>query len=427
MKMNADAKRFLLMDQMAQDFAKTDSRQAHKVIYPAALIMLAALMGVFAGHNTWNDIAMYANFHKEWLRHYIPNVTATPSHDTFRRFFCLLEFKHLENLYRSWASKISEEKKSSTTPRHIAIDGKEKRGAKAMSVLKSLVSLTEEIETNDDPKDSATSSNSTEKKDKAYVGFYFTSAYDVNANTSLGQVCIDKKSNEIPADKQLIEELAIGKNDLITIDAIGTQVDIVNAIRAKGADYLLTVKQNQSSLHKAIKSAVGDSIVKGMKRSFEEEYTEVDDKAHGFTVVRTCYLVKDAHRLGIRQGRWKDIKSFGMIKACRTNKKTGERIEDICYFISSLDCSAEEMLRHKRNHWGVENGLHRTLDVEFNEDDDRKRGISAFNFSLIRKMALTVLKNNGDKIPLSAKRKIANWSEEYMIKLMDAFIATYAN
>lgn len=215
---------------------------------------------------------------------------------------------------------------------------------------------------------------------------------------------------------------------MITIDAIGTQVDIAKAIRAKGADYLLVVKQNQANLHKAVKSAVNDSIAKGMKRSFEEKYTEVDDKAHGFTVVRTCYIVRDARRLSMKQQeRWEGLKSFGMIKTCRISKKTGERVEETHYFISSLECSAEEMLHHKRYHWGVENGLHRTLDVEFNEDDDRKRGISALNFSLLRKMVLSILKNNGDKIPLSAKRKVANWNEDYMIKLMDAFIATYAN
>ncbi len=58
-----------------------------------------------------------------------------------------------------------------------------------------------------------------------------------------------------------------------------------------------------------------------------------------------------------------------------------------------------------RNHWAVENNLHWTLDVTFDEDASRKRkGQAPENFNIMLKAALTLLVN--DQTPkLSKKRK----------------------
>ena len=62
--------------------------------------------------------------------------------------------------------------------------------------------------------------------------------------------------------------------------------------------------------------------------------------------------------------------------------------------IISLENDPKRILKFKRKHWGIENGLHWQLDVTFNEDDDRKRKNSAQNYSLIAKMTLNILKNH---------------------------------
>ena len=41
-----------------------------------------------------------------------------------------------------------------------------------------------------------------------------------------------------------------------------------------------------------------------------------------------------------------------------------------CY-ISSLPVNSEALLELVRGHWGIENGLHRTLDIQFREGDGR--------------------------------------------------------
>ena len=98
--------------------------------------------------------------------------------------------------------------------------------------------------------------------------------------------------------------------------------------------------------------------------------------------------------LGSMYRKWAGIKTFGVFNTIRKDKKTGEETKDTQYFITSLEKDATELIMHKRNHWQVENGLHRTLDVEFREDDSKK------------------------KIPIGRKRLMAGWDGDFMEKLI---------
>jgi hypothetical protein len=58
-----------------------------------------------------------------------------------------------------------------------------------------------------------------------------------------------------------------------------------------------------------------------------------------------------------------------------------------------------------RNHRGIENGLHRQLDVTFREDSNREQGRNAAaNLALVRKLALTLLKQHPAKESIACKR-----------------------
>lgn len=70
---------------------------------------------------------------------------------------------------------------------------------------------------------------------------------------SIGQVKIDDKSNEITTIPNWLDLLEI-KGATITIDAIGTQEEIVNKIVNKKSQYVLPDKYNQKKLKKQIKS-----------------------------------------------------------------------------------------------------------------------------------------------------------------------------
>ena len=78
---------------------------------------------------------------------------------------------------------------------------------------------------------------------------YIVSAFIGEIGLSIGQVKVDDKSNEIVAIPNLLDLLKI-EAATITIDAIGTQEEIINKIVNKKGHYVLPVKDNQKELKK---------------------------------------------------------------------------------------------------------------------------------------------------------------------------------
>ncbi|MCL2084617.1 MAG: ISAs1 family transposase [Oscillospiraceae bacterium] len=96
--------------------------------------------------------------------------------------------------------------------------------------------------------------------------------------------------------------------------------------------------------------------------------------------------------------------------------------EETRYFITSLT-NAETFAKAVRAHWGIENSLHWCLDVVFQEDACRTRkDNSAENFSVIRKIALNILKNFPAKMSLRRKRFKCEYDADFMADvLLSAF------
>ena len=105
-----------------------------KIMYPASLIMMPALLGVFANCRSWNEITDFAEARPGFLRNFFLGLKSPPSHDTFRRFFSIVNTDAPENFYRSRAAHMrenpgletleEEEKESYDDQRHVAIDRK---------------------------------------------------------------------------------------------------------------------------------------------------------------------------------------------------------------------------------------------------------------------------------------------------------------
>lgn len=402
---------FMEMDALNKALAETDPRVKGRTTHSAALIMLVSLMGIYARCDTWNTIADYAKYHLPLIKRFLPDVESTPSHDTLRRFFCIVDPKKLESFYRDWAKTMArvyllEEELQPNSFRHIAIDGKTICGAVSPKML---------AEESDSPL-----SNDEAAKYKLHM----VSAYLSEDGITLGQERVSVKHNELEAIPKLINDLSIGEGDVVTIDAMGTHSDIAEAISRKKAKYLLEVKDNQKLLKKQIMETYDSWKYCQNPRRISRCTTR--DEARGFITYRECWACGEPYALGEHRLKWPNIQSYGRIRTERLNKKNGELYEEIHWYISSLPNDAALILKHKRLHWGVENGLHWTLDVSFNEDDDRKKMNSAQNYSILNKMVIAVLKTQKSKNSMNRRRMVLGWDDNAMEKIIHDTITYFA-
>lgn len=411
MKISKTMETFLRHDGMDKVLEKVDFRMKNKTEYPVGLILLCALVGVTMGASSWNDIAYAAGLRRDTLLKYYPGVRNTPSHDTLRRFFSLVSADALEDVYRMWARTLLEahfqrqaSAKDGRSPKerllnplpptgiHVALDGKTNRGAMG--------------------KESTVSG----------ARMHILSAFAVEYGICLGQKRMEEKTGEITNLPVLIGELDLGEGDVVTIDAVGTQTKIARAIVDKGADYILEVKDNHPKLRELIAENIrADMLHKRLRNDEAEEL----DESHGRIVRRRCFVCAERLCLGKAACDWAGLRSYGLIRIERTVKATGETSAENHWFISSLGRDARTIMKYKRAHWGIENSLHWMLDVQYGEDDDRKKLSSAQNFALINKMVMAILKLEETRQTQGRKRMLAAADPVYLEKIINLFIAFF--
>ena len=336
-------------------------------------IIFITISAVVSGADSWNSIVSFGNAKKEWLSQFLELPNGIPSHDTFNRFFAALDPKVFEQCFMEWISSLAKLVKGEV----ISLDGKTIRGAKKYG-SKSVIHL--------------------------------VSAWASENQLVLGQFKVDEKSNEITAIPSLLDVLSL-KGCVITIDAMGCQTKIAKKIIDKKADYMLAVKENQSALLENIT----DSF-RFIKPASTFTQTECD---HGRVETRTCSVINDLDMIE-NQTKWEKLKTIIRIESERYIKASGKTEKEIRYYISSLHSDAKIAGNCIRSHWGIENKLHWHLDVSFNEDQSRKRaGNAAHNFSIINRIALTLLKKDTtSNVGVKIRRLTAAWDTQYLEKIL---------
>lgn len=396
---------------------KVDFRIQGKIMHKASTIMLLALMGAFAGAHTWCQIATYGKAKMELLRQYFPNLKDVPSHDTLRRFFMIVDSTKLEMVYREWARNFqgefmshdesSEEEEQGTykAHRHYSLDGKTIRNAI------------------DPEKLSEESDGRISIEEARHAKLHMVSAYDTEAGISMAQERVNVKENELAAIPKLLNYLDLGKGDIVTIDAMGTHANLAELITSKGADYLFEVKDNQPKLKEHIEMCTEFFLKNKYQTAFYDKAEETLYD-HSMTTKRECYVYKYEGMMRKIKEKWPGMNTFGVIITTRT-KKDGTSVTEKHYYITSLPTDPKLIMKHKREHWKIENALHWHLDVIFNEDKGRKMMNSAQNYSVLTKMALAILKKDKSKMPMTDKRLLAGWNDNFMKSLIDQFISSF--
>ena len=336
-------------------------------------IVFIAIASVLSGCDDWNDMELYGKAKYDWLKNYLELPHGIPSHDTFNRLFAALNPTAFQECFLSWVQSVAQ----LTEGTLVSIDGK-RLCSSGVNANKSIVHL--------------------------------VSAWCEANHLMLAHCKVDDKSNEITAIPTLLEVLEL-KGCIVSIDAMGCQREIAAAILDKEADYILAVKNNQAFLL--------DDIKEAFDQSKEVRYDTKLDMGHGRIEKRSCRIIENAEWICKAQ-KWKGMQTLIEITSQRRDKKTLKQQSEVRYYISSLCSDAACFNSYIREHWGIENSLHWTLDVVFSEDQSRKRaGNAAENFALVTRIALNVLKNDKSvKLSMKNKRHKAGWDNDYLLHLL---------
>jgi len=346
-------------------------------------ILIISLCAVLCGADGWEDIETFGRSNIDWFKSFLALPNGIPHHDTFRRMFERIRPEQFEASFGSWVQSIRVAFKHEV----VGIDGKSMRGSY------------------------------TDGNDKSADMLHIVSAWASKNSLILGQVKTSDKSNEITAIPQLLKHLELS-GCIVTIDAMGCQRKIASAIKKQGADYILSVKENQKGLYNAMDHAFNraDSI------NFESmvfDQHEENDFGHGRIESRECTVLPMMYLHNFKE-KWEGFASLVRIKSQRTDKCTGETSLETSYCISSLPHDAKLMLASKRQHWGIENNVHWVLDVIFNEDHSRVRDrYSAQNLTVLRRLAINMIKREkSSKKSIRQRRMMAGWDRSYLEKIL---------
>ncbi len=242
------------------------------------------------------------------------------------------------------------------------------------------------------------------------------SAWACANGTTLGQVKVGDKSNEITAIPALVKALDLSEC-IVTIDAMGCHKEIVKAIVEKGADYVICLKDNQKRMRQWVSEVFEDIDAPGKHtpETMHAVYT-TEERKHG----RIEKRVYDMFNTGCNLYRgWENLNSFVRVHSYRKETASGKESEETRYYIFSIGLDIEKIANAIRGHWSVENNLHWQMDVLFNEDATRKRNNAAVNFSLANKIALAAINRNTDKGSVKGKRKRTGWDDSFLEQLLN--------
>ena len=131
---------------------------------------------------------------------------------------------------------------------------------------------------------------------------------------------------------------------VVTIDAIACNPEIAGAIRGHGADYVLSVKDNQPSLHRETADFFADADPADL-----DVFVDLD-KNHGRIEERRCLVSKRIDWLtGDRrfpgEYRFPGLAAIVMVEA--TIELADRSYRERRYFISSAPLAAEALGRHR--------------------------------------------------------------------------------
>src|SRR4051812_7443648 len=218
------------LDEIVESFSTLEDPRSHiNRRHPLPSVLVIAVLAVLAGAAGPTAIARWAELKEDLLTSLLDLPCGIPGKDVFRRVLMMLRPDAFEARFNAWIARLRDEAIAETGVERpiVAIDGKTaRRSHDAAKGLGPLHVVT------------------------AWAGEY---------GLALGQEVCAAKSNEITAIPELLKKIDV-RGGVVTIDAMGAQKAIAEEVIRGKADYVLALKGNHESLHRAVIEHIDEQL-----------------------------------------------------------------------------------------------------------------------------------------------------------------------
>lgn len=340
-----------------------------------AELLFVALAATLCGAKSCVDIAEFAEEQEDVLREIVPLRHGPPSHDTFSRVFRLLDPAELLEAFMAFMASFREALGVPPPQGVVAIDGKSlRRGYEAGRV---------------------------------HMPPLMVSVWDAETRLAIAAKRAPGGS-EAQATLDLLKGLTL-KGCTVTADALHCHPAMAEAVRAAKAQYALGLKGNHGPLFAAAEAGFAAA---GGRLAFHE----TNERRHGRTERRRASVLP-AERLPDRPA-FPGLKAIGRIEAERIGTR-GQADRSVRYVALSRRVAPHTLAPLVRAHWSIENQLHWTLDVVFDEDDARTRKDNGpENLAVLRRLAHNILRAHPFQRSMAGKMRKAARNKQFLFELL---------
>jgi predicted transposase YbfD/YdcC len=279
------------------------------------VVVSAAVCAVVAGYRSYTAIA-------EWVDD-VPAPTALtlgidpdrrPSKAMIRRLLQALDPDLLTAAIGEWLTNRATTAQAPATKRAIAVDGKTLRGSR--------------------------SSDTTAR--------HVLGACDQDTGVVLASADVDGHTNEITRFGLVLDQISDLRDTVITVDALHCQRDHVAYLAERGAEWILTVKANQPTLH---------TQLAGLPWRAVPDATRDTDRGHRRREIRTLKILTVSAGIGFPHA----ARALQIRRRRHRLDQPKRFTTDTVYAITNLrvyEARPEQLAAWIHRHRHVENKLH---------------------------------------------------------------------
>ena len=332
-----------------------DARRKQGKRYSMALILTYLLLGKAAGETTLQAITEWIRLRGAWLQHVLPEAGPHfPCAATYSNVLRAVDPEHLNAVLMDLLTRMRAQERGDGEQQHVALDGKTLRG---------------------------TQGHLAEDQKKMHQ----VSLYETQTGIVLKEHIVGDKENEVSRVGEFLKPQWI-QGRIVSADAMYTQQGFCLGVTMGGGMYVLFAKGNQPTLQE------------DLHLFFEEPPLDCLDwrtastcsSGHGRVEMRD--LVASTELNDFLSRSW-----TGIAQVFRLRRRVCKPLictQEVVYGFTSLPAAQagpERLLEVIRNHWAIENRLHRRRDGTLQEDNCQvRKGMAPRTLTLLNSFLLAL-------------------------------------